>query len=58
MLIEPESSLNQVCGKLTVVGCTGKAIFIGFSIHNDCALEVPSEGADKKLVFNGASTLL
>jgi len=58
MLIEPKSSLNQASGKLTMVGCTGKAIFIGFSMHNDCALEEPREGANKKFVFNGQSTLL
>jgi hypothetical protein len=58
MLIEPKSSLNQAAGKLTMVGCTGKAIFIGFSMHNECALEGWSDGADKKYVFNGQSTLL
>jgi hypothetical protein len=47
---------EQRLGKLTVGGCTGKAIFIGFSIHIEYAVEGVSAGGDKNFVFNERST--
>ena len=49
---------EQRRGKLTMHGCTGKAIFIGFSIHIDYAVGGVCAGGDKKFVFNERSTVL
>jgi hypothetical protein len=54
MLIEPKSSLNQACGKVTTVDCTGKAIFIGFSMHNVCALKGPRHRRIKNMFSTGS----
>jgi hypothetical protein len=41
-----------------VGACTGKAIFIGFSIHIEYAVAGVSAGGDKNFVFNDPSTVL
>jgi hypothetical protein len=43
---------EQRLANLTVGACTGKAIFIGFSIHIGYAVEGVSAGGDKNFVFN------
>jgi len=47
---------EQRLGKLTVGDCTGKAIFIGFSIHIEYAVAGVCADGDKNFVFNDRST--